>query len=101
MRTRVGRLEAPEGVDRHREEGQVGGDHRDGEPAGQPASAEPDDDHRRDREDRDRLRRDDVGQEPALEEGGVHERDGDEKADSCAEREAHGCLLRGEERCLP
>ena len=38
-RARVGRVEAAQRVDRDREEGQVGGDHRDRDPGGEPAAS--------------------------------------------------------------
>ena len=98
---RVGRLEAADRVDRYREERQVGGDHRDREPRRQPATAEPDDDHRRDRQDRDRLRGDDVRQQPAAQQGRVDEHDADREAADRADREADHRLLRREERSLP
>ena len=71
-RARVGGLQAAQRVDRDGEERQVRGDHRHRAPALQAVRqlrVDPDDDHRRDREDRDRLARDDVRQEAALQRG--------------------------------
>ena len=101
---RVGGAQTADRVDRDREEREVGGDHRDGAPALQRRGqlrVHPDDDHRCDGEDRDRLARHDVGQEPARQEPRVHEHDPDRKADDRSEREPCGGFLGGEERLVP
>ena len=54
---------------------------------GQALAAEPDHDHRCDREDRDGLRADDVGQEAAAHQVGEMEDDADRDADDRADRE--------------
>ena len=97
-RAAVGREQAAQRVDRHREERQVRGDHRDGEPGRDVEAAEVDDDHRRDREDRHGLRRDDVGEEPALQDLRLRHEDAEREAERRAEREPDGGLLRREER---
>ena len=90
QRVRIGRAKPAQHVDRHREEGQVRGDHR----LGHPRRAEPDDDHRRDGEDRHRLRHHHVRQEAALEQPEARKEDGQAEARRRPEREADHALER-------
>ena len=85
---RVGRADADHRGDRDREEDDERADH---DPGGEPA-AEPDVEQRRERQDRDRLRGDDVGREGALDEEALRQRDPDPDGDRRADDEAEDDL---------
>jgi hypothetical protein len=95
-RAAVGREQAADRVDRDGKERQVRSDHRDGAPVLQwprELRVQPDDDHRRDDEDRHRLRRHHPGQEAAREDPEVREQRAEREPEHGAEREADGRSL--------
>ncbi len=101
-RSGIGGPETSDRVHGDREERQVGGDDRHADPVRRRLSADRDaaetaDDDRSEREDRDRLRSDDVRHDPASQHVELHEHDTQQESDDRAEREADGRRLRGEE----
>jgi hypothetical protein len=100
-RAGVCRLQPSQPVDGHREEREIRGEHRDGHPVRDALRAQADHDHRGDREQRDRLRGDDVRDEAALEEARLRQPHRDREPEERAEQEPDHALLGGEERRVP
>ena len=85
---RLGRAQPLHHADGDRKERQIGRDQRLRDQPGHADRGEHDDDHRRDRQDRDRLRGDDPRHQAAVERDDVDDADGDHDAERGAEGEA-------------
>lgn len=92
-RGRLGRAQAAQGVDRHREESEVGGDQR----YRKPIAAKPDDNHRRNRQQWDRLGSDDVGQQSPFQQARMGKEYPQHKAQHSPKQKAHQRFLQCEE----